>query len=702
MVTVSSPRESADISVWLESLAQGYSREDIELIRRAASLASGQIMRLQSGEPVFSHVARVASILAGMRLDCEVVAASLLLYCKEGIESFGEGVKSLVEGARRFSSFAPEETEKGELEGLRKMLLAIVQDIRVVLIKLADELQTLRYLVATDQAESRLKAATETRDIYAPLANRLGLWQIKWELEDLSFRILEPEIYKKIAKLLDEKRFDREAFIGAAVAELKDALIEAGIKGEISGRPKHIYSIYKKMQRKNLGFEGIYDVRAIRVLVDEVKDCYAVLGIVHDIWTPIPGEFDDYIAKPKENGYRSLHTGVFGPEGKALEVQIRTHDMHRASEMGVAAHWHYKEGGRRDFRFEEKLAWLRKLLGWRDDLGESSEFARQVREGLFRDSVYVLTPQGKVVDLPQDATPVDFAYHVHTELGHRCRGAKVDGNIVPLNTPLKTGQRVEIIAAKQGGPSLDWLNPEQGFVRSSRARAKIRQWFNSRNVEAAMAQGRLQLEKEARRAGRSGFPLEKMAGHFNFQKSEEFLVEVGRGNITRRQIQSALREETPEVERLPVLKTRASGSSGDVLVVGVDKLLTVLAKCCKPMPPDEIVGFVTRGRGVMIHRKNCINVPHLEEARLLEAQWGHQAGKFPTDIAIVALDRQGLLRDISDILARERINVTATRSMSRKDNASIRFTLEVSDLQELRKVLGMITGVPGVVQAVRR
>ena len=636
-----------------------------------------------------------------MRLDCEVIAACLLLHCDAG-GAFDESVKSLVEGARRFSSFAPGDTEKGELESLRKMLLAIVQDIRVVLIKLADELQTLRYLASSDRAEMRLKAAIETRDIYAPLANRLGLWQIKWELEDLSFRILEPETYKNIAKLLDEKRHDREEFIETAMAELEEALNEAGINGEISGRPKHIYSIYKKMQRKNLGFEEIYDVRAIRVLVDDVKDCYAVLGIVHDIWIPIPGEFDDYIAKPKENGYRSLHTGVLGPEGKALEVQIRTRDMHRSSEMGVAAHWHYKEGGKRDFRFEEKLAWLRKLLGWRNDLEESSAVARQVREGLFRDSVYVLTPQGRVIDLPQDATPVDFAYHVHTELGHRCRGAKVDGAIVPLNTPLKTGQRVEIIAAKQGGPSLDWLNPEQGFVKSGRAKAKIRQWFNSRNVEASISQGRQQIEKEAKRAGRSGFSIEKLAAHFKYQKPEDFLVEVGRGTIARRQIQSALREESREAERIPVLKSRAPQGPGDVLVVGVDKLLTVLARCCKPMPPDEIVGFVTKGRGVMIHRKHCVNVPHLDEARLLDAQWGHQVGKFPADIVIVALDRQGLLRDISDVLARERINVTATRSLIRRDHASMRFTVEVADLPELRKVLGMIMDVPGVVQAVRR
>lgn len=702
MVTVTSPGESADFSSWIESLSPSYTPQEIESIRLALEHAARRNMRLPGGESMLEHVIQSASILAGMHLDCEAVEACLLLFCSEIGEAFGEGVASLVEGVKRFSSFDLDETEKGELEGLRKMLLAIVQDIRVVLIKLADQLQSLRHLAGSGDEEARLKAAVKTRDIYAPLANRLGIWQIKWELEDLSFRILEPETYKKIAGLLDERRVDRERFIETAIAELKGELEAAGIRGEISGRPKHIYSIYKKMQRKNLGFEGIYDVRAIRVLVDDVKDCYAVLGIAHDLWTPIPGEFDDYIAKPKENGYSSLHTGVIGPEGKALEVQIRTREMHHASEMGIAAHWRYKEGGRRDFRFEEKLVWLRKLMGWRDELGESANLAREIRKGLFQEAVYVMTPQGKVIDLPRDATPLDFAYHVHTDLGHRCRGAKVDGAIVPLNTPLKTGQRVEIIAAKQGGPSLDWLNPEQGFAKSSRARAKIRQWFNSRNFEASVAQGRLQLERELKRAGRSGLSLEKVADHFSFAKLDDFLVEVGRGNITRRQIQSFLREETTEPQAQPVAKIRPTQRSGEVLIVGVDKLLTLLAKCCKPVPPDEIIGFVTRGRGIMIHRKSCTNVAHLDPDRLLEAQWGPMGGKFPADIVIEASDRQGLLRDISDILARERINVTATRTLSRVDRASMRFTIAVSDLAELRKVLGMIREVSGVVQASRR
>lgn len=702
MVTVTTPRES--LSIWLESLAPRYSQDEIEFMRRAADYAAGHCgdLLLPHGEAALSHAMLTASILAEMHLDFEVVTAGLLLPCREVGDAFGSGIASLVQGVVRFTSIEIEKIEHGELEGLRKMLLAVVQDIRVILIMLADQLQSLRYLVGGDNFDMRLKAAVETRDIYAPLANRLGIWQIKWELEDLSFRILEPETYKHIASLLDEKRTGREKFIEAAIAELKGALDAAGIRGEISGRPKHIYSIYKKMQRKNLGFDAIYDVRAIRVLVEEVKDCYAVLGIVHDIWTPIPGEFDDYIAKPKENGYSSLHTGIIGPEGKALEVQIRTYGMHQSSEMGIAAHWRYKEGGRRDSRFEEKIVLLRKLLGWRDDLSETSNPAKAVGDDFFQDTVYILTPQGKIIDLSKGSTPVDFAYHVHTDLGHRCRGAKVDGAIVPLDTPLKTGQRVEIIAAKQGGPSLDWLNPEQGFAKSSRARTKIRQWFNNRNFEASVAQGRLQVDRELRRSGRSGFSLEKMADHFKFAKLDDFLVEVGRGSITSRQIQSFLREETIAPEKVPVPRSHASPGSGDVLIVGVDKLLTLLAKCCKPAPPDEIVGFVTRGRGVMIHRKSCTNVAHLDQARLLDAQWGGGEAKFAVDIGIDAQDRQGLLRDISDVLSREKINVTATRTLSRKDRANMLFTLEVSDLGQLRKVLGLIMEVPGVVHAARR
>lgn len=695
MVTVVPSFEPADLSSWIESISSGYAPHEVESIRLAAQYAATHDEFLDNGERLLEHALSCASILAGMHMDCEVLQAALLLHCSKDTGSFGEGVAGLVEGVSRFSSFDVEEIV--DLEGMRRLLLAIVQDIRVVLLKLADQLQSLRHLAGCDDEEARKKAAHKTRDIYAPLANRLGIWQIKWELEDLSFRILEPVIYRKIAKQLDEKRLDREKFIETSISELKEALHSAGIRGEISGRPKHIYSIYKKMQRKNLSFEGIYDVRAIRVLVDSVKDCYAVLGIVNDLWTPIPGEFDDYIAKPKENGYSSLHTGVIGSEGKALEVQIRTYEMHDASEMGVAAHWRYKEGGKRDFKFEEKLVWLRKLLGWRDDLGESANIAS---EGLFADSIYVLTPQGKVIDLPKDATPIDFAYHVHTDLGHRCRGAKVDGAIVPINTPLQTGQRVEIIAAKQGGPSMDWLNPDQGFARSSRARAKIRQWFNSRNFEASVASGRHLVEQELKRSGKSGFSLEKMAGHFGFSKLDDFLVEAARGSITRRQIQSLLRDDEPEQEKTPVLRRREA--PGEVLVVGVDKLLTQLGKCCRPVPPDEIIGFVTKGRGVMIHRKSCTNVAHLDPERLLDAAWGGPGGKYTAEIHIEASDRQGLLRDISDVLARERVNVTATRTVSRKDRASMRFTVQVTDLAELRKVLVLIGEVKGVMQASRR
>ncbi len=687
MVTVTLPRENIDS--WLDSLAPAYASQEISFIRRALERLSA------ADSPDLERAIGTASILAEMHLDDEVVAASLLLFAGDVGEEFGEEVAGLVAGVRRFSLIEIEKIEKGELEGLRKMLLAIVQDVRVLLIKLADQLQLLRALVGSDREEERLKVAIEIRDIYSPLANRLGIWQIKWELEDLSFRVLEPETYRKIAKLLDEKRIGRQEFISSAISDLRAALDSAGIRGDISGRPKHIYSIYKKMQRKNLDFEEIYDVRAVRVLVESVKDCYAVLGLVHDMWMPIPGEFDDYIARPKENGYSSLHTGVIGPQGKALEVQIRTFEMHNTSEMGVAAHWRYKEGGRRDAAVEEKVALLRKLLGWQE---EPSGLAKQIREGLTRDAIYVLTPQGKVIDLPGGSTPVDFAYHVHTELGHRCRGAKVDGAIVPLNYMLKTGERVEIISARQGGPSLDWLSPE--FARSSRARAKIRQWFNSRNFEASVAQGRQILERELKRAGKSGESLDRIAAHFHFQKQEEFLAELGRGGITPRQIQSCFREGEPERE--PVLRPKSHPRPGEVLVVGVDRLLTQLAGCCKPVPPDPIVGFVSRGRGIMIHRRSCPNVARMDESRLLDAQWGGGEGRYAVDIVIEASDRQGLLRDIFEVLSREKVNVTATRTISKKDRASMHLTVEVVDSAQLKRMLALISEVPDVMHAGRR
>jgi GTP pyrophosphokinase len=508
--------------------------------------------------------------------------------------------------------------------------------------------------------------------------------------------------------MLDEKRVERERFIEDARERLGAELARAGIACEITGRPKHIYSIYKKMQQKRLAFEDVHDVNALRVFVHEVKDCYAVLGIVHNLWTPIPSEFDDYIAKPKRNDYRSLHTAVVGPGERVLEVQIRTYEMHRQAELGIAAHWRYKEGSRVDSRYDEKVAWLRQMLEWKEELGDGRSAAEHFKASLFDDTVYVLTPQGKVVDLPKGATPVDFAYAVHTDLGHRCRGARVDGAMVPLNTALAHGQSVEIIAAKQGGPSRDWLNSALGYIASHRARVKVRQWFNAQNLETAVAQGRAVVEKELQRVGLTALRLETIAERAGFATLQELFAAVGRGELNARQLLAAIR--TPEAAALepatPELVTHkprtVPGGSG-ILVVGVDKLLTVPAKCCKPAPPDEIVGFVTRGRGVTIHRARCVNLRAMPAERLIAAQWGAaDGGSFPVDIEVHANDRTGLLRDVSDMLARERINVLAANTGSRDASARMVFTLEVTDLAQLARVLGLIAQVPGVVSARRK
>jgi len=669
------------------------------------------------------EVLETANILLGLALDHECVAAALLApllrtrpeSARELRERFGVRTIDLAEGVLRMGEIGklsgravfPErpEAQAAQLESLRKMLLAMVQDVRVVLIKLADHLRELRGVVRSDDVSRRLELAELTRDVFAPLANRLGVWQIKWELEDLTLRVLEPDSYKRIARLLDEKRQDRERYIENVVAQLKGELTRAGIAGEVSGRPKHIASIHRKMMSKAIDFEGLYDVRAVRVLVEDIKDCYAVLGIVHSLWSPLPKEFDDYIAKPKANNYRSLHTAVIGPEGKSVEVQIRTREMHQHSELGVAAHWQYKEGGRGDRSYQEKIAWLRQVLEWKDDVSDAGELAEQFRTGLFEDTVYVLTPQGRVIDLPKGSTPVDFAYHVHTELGHRCRGARVDGAMVPLNTPLANGQQVEVIAAKQGGPSRDWLNPQLGFLKSPGARGKVRQWFNRQNLEADIAQGRTLLEKELQRRGLSRLNLDQLAQDMGYERLGDLLAGLGRGEIGPKALQDAL---TPDhapavIEEVPIVTRRPARGGGGVLVVGVDKLLTSPAKCCRPAPPEPIVGFVTRGRGVSVHRADCANLARLDPERRIAAEWGAPGTTtFPVEIVVDAVDRTGLLRDISEVLSRERINVTATRSSSTDMSARMRFTVEITDLGQLQKMLALICEVKGVLHAKRR
>jgi GTP pyrophosphokinase len=724
------------VAAWLDTLRGAYPQEDLDSFAAALDYARARCGELtgREGEPLIGRGLAAATILAGLKLDAGTVRGALLsglprasAFDAEEVGSrFGADVAALVAGAARMDeirAIAPRgdaNERAAQAERLRKMLLAMVEDIRVVLLKLAERTAALRFLMTGGAAmlEQRQQSAREALELFAPLANRLGIWQLKWELEDLSMRALEPETYKTIAKLLDERRLDRERYIEEVIGRLQRELATAGIRAEITGRPKHIYSIWNKMRRKQSGIDALYDIRAVRILVDDVKDCYTALGLVHHIWTPLPREFDDYIAKPKANNYRSLHTAVIGPEEKPLEVQIRTSEMHQHSEYGVAAHWRYKEGGakgvRRDPAFEDRIAWLRQVLDWKDAVADESQWLAAFKESLFTDTIYVLTPQGKVVDLPRGSTPVDFAYAVHTSLGHRCRGARVDGAMVPLNHVLENGQRVEIIAAKVEAPSRDWLNPELGYAHSHRARAKVRQWFKAQQLEQTLAQGRALVERELQRAGATAVNLDAVAAKAGFAKAEELYAAAARDELNTRQIQMAIKAvmqpdamppSEPEVE-VVARQSKAGGAGGGILVVGVDRLMTNLARCCKPAPPDDIVGYVTRGKGVSIHRQSCSNVERMrarEPERLVVADWGTPRDEvFPVDIVLEAMDRQGLLRDITEIFSRERINVTAANSLTRNGATRMAFTLEVRSLNALGRALTLVRDVRGVLSAGRR
>lgn len=722
-----------DISSWIASSAQRFSPGEVDLIRHACDLAaplySGHAEL--TGAPLLQHALGAATILIDMNMDAETIAATILHAVPEHLDDwqatlatrFGNSIAGLVEGIARMEQIQEFSETEGlhnpdrksgdqaqQIESLRKMLLAMVQDIRVVLIKLAERTQTMRRLSGA-RPDLQKKIAQESQRIFAPLANRLGVWQIKWELEDLSLRYLEPQLYKDVAKMLDERRVDREQYIIDVVAQLKQELDQAGIKGEVSGRPKHIYSIIKKMKSKHLDFSELYDVRAVRILVNDIKDCYAVLGMIHNLWQPIPGEFDDYIARPKSNNYRSLHTAVSGPRGLAVEVQIRTFEMHHYSELGVAAHWRYKEGGKSDAKFDEKIAWLRQILAWKDEVSDSGDLMEQFKSELFQDKVYVLTPQGKVIDLPTGATPIDFAYTLHTDLGHRTRGAKVNGSIVPLNTKLQNGQRVEILTSKLGSPSRDWLNTSLGFLQSPGARAKVRHWFKYQHFDENVTQGRAKLDRELHRAGVGAINQEKIAQKLQFQKLEDFLAAIGRGDISDHQIALAIQEEVaprPEdtVQVQTSKRSTAQPSLTGIVIEGIGNLQTSTAKCCKPMPPDIIVGYLTRDHGVTIHRRACTfiaRMPEDRQNRVLNAQWGnYQNTSTDVDIEIEAHDRQGLLRDISDLFVREKVNATKANTMSRNDLALMRFSIQISDLDQLSRLLVLIQQVPNVIATRRR
>ena len=729
-------------SAALEPLAEGLSTQDRGVIARALEFAeplyAGE--RLSTGESVWPHALGIGASLASIGMDVAGRAAGVLFAAPKHLREegalqagFGDEIAALAAGVEklyqlrvatrpgaRAGAATKRDLRAEQSEILRKMVLGMVEDIRVVLIRLASRTQTLRWF-AKQASEERRSYAEETLDIYAPLANRLGVWQLKWEMEDLSFRFLEPDLYKRIARMLDEKRVEREQYIASAMAQLGRELEAAGVQAEIAGRPKHIYSIWNKMRSKELDFDQVYDVRALRVIVPDVKDCYAALGVVHNLWQPLPREFDDYISRPKGNMYQSLHTAVIGPADRTLEVQIRTEEMHRHAEFGVAAHWRYKEGGRTaraDARFDDKIALLRQLLAWRDEVADSAQWTEKTRAAALDDSVYVLTPQGKVVDLPVGATAVDFAYALHSDLGHRCRGAKVDGRMVTLDTPLASGQRVEIVTAKSGGPSRDWLSAERGFVKTHRARQKIRQWFNAQALAETVAAGRAIVERELKRGGAGQAGLEAVAGKLGFGKSDDLFAAVGRDEVNLRQLQVALRElkgTAPQREAQPLPasvapKKRArgpgarGGEDGGVLVVGMDRLLTQLARCCKPVPPDAVRGFVTRGKGVTVHREDCDSLRRLAERhpeRMIDAQWSGAGGSYTVEVRVTATDRPGLLRDIGDALAREHINVTAVRTQSRDDLAFMNFTFMVANLEQLKRAFGTIRDVGGVIRVAR-
>jgi len=729
---------SINLDAWLDHIVSVDTALDREALKEACEFARHAEQQDNAsnnlwaeGTSSFQTGLEIAEILADLKLDQDsLVAAVLYRGVREGkvslpdvAQRFGPTVSKLIDGVLRMAaisaSLSPRQSlvlgSQAQVENLRKMLVAMVDDVRVALIKLAERTCAIR-AVKNLPDEKRNRVAREVFDIYAPLAHRLGIGHIKWELEDLSFRYLEPEQYKQIAKLLHERRLDRERFISEVMRQLENELLATGVKADISGRAKHIYSIWRKMQRKGLEFSQIYDVRAVRVLVPEMRDCYTALGIVHTLWRHIPKEFDDYIANPKENGYRSLHTAVIGPEGKVLEVQIRTHAMHEEAELGVCAHWRYKgtdvKSGSN--HYEEKISWLRQVLEWHEELGDIGGLAEQLRVDIEPDRVYVFTPDGHAIDLPKGATPLDFAYRVHTEIGHNCRGAKINGRIVPLNYSLQTGEQVEIITSKQGTPSRDWLNSNLGYITTSRARAKIVHWFKLQARDQNVAAGRTLLERELARLALPQVDFERLADKANMKTAEDMFAALGAGDLRLAQLVN-LAQQLVEPERgneqLELIPRNAKGykpgKRGDIQIQGVGNLMTQMAGCCQPLPGDAIVGYITQGRGVSIHRQDCASVLQLgsrEPERIIQVSWGPvPVLTYPVDIIIRAYDRSGLLRDVSQVLLNERINVLAVNTRSNKEDntALMSLTIEIPGLDALGRLLGRISQLPNIIETRR-
>lgn len=740
----------------LECLPDNYSLVDRELIQRAYRFAeqAHQGQKRASGEPYITHCLAVASILAEMRVPPILVIAGLLHDTVEDTpvtledirREFGDEVSRFVDGVTKLSNLPqvskdeqiegqtddedrkppsggsrPDGHGRGSLEGisevsvksrrrdmnsetLRKTFLAMGEDVRVVLIKLADRLHNMRTLGYMPEAKRR-RIAQETLDIFAPLANRLGIWQIKWELEDLAFRYVNPEKFKEIAEHLAERRTDREKQVHDIVGQLLSILAQNGIKVDISGRPKHIYSIYRKMMEKGKSFEMVRDLRGVRLIVPDIPSCYAALGVIHTHWRPIPHEFDDYIAVPKDNFYQSLHTAVIYDDGKPLEVQIRTPEMNQNAEYGIAAHWRYKEGMPRDVDYEQRVNWLRRLMDWRQDVEDAQEFVDGMKTDVFQDRVYVFTPRGDIIDLPAGSTPIDFAYHVHTEIGHRCRGAKVNSKLVTLDFALKTGDQVEILTAKQGGPSRDWLNPNLGLVKTQRARSKVKQWFKKQNFEQNLTQGKLLLEREFRRLGLNEVSLDQLVHDLDYRSVDDMYVALGCGDISTGRIINKISEVDKDnlefiLNTKPVSETKTSPDT--VVVLGLKGLLTNIARCCNPVPGDEIVGYITRGRGATIHRQDCPNMLRLKEhERVVKVSWGEPQRTYPINVEIKAYDRQGLMVDISNILNNEGINLLDVDVKVNHNLALINLVLEIGDIAQLSRVLTRTENLPNVMEAHR-
>lgn len=729
----------------MEVLPEKYTLVDRDLINRAYEFASkaheGQ--KRASGEPYITHCVAVAAILAELSVPPAVVIAGLLHDTVEDTDvtledirrEFGDEVTTLVDGVTKLTNlprvsrgekpvkdnipvdeevldYEVEEdsgirSSKRDLrnETLRKTFIAMGDDIRVVLIKLADRLHNMRTLSYMPE-HKRKRIAQETRDIFAPLANRLGIWRIKWELEDLSFRYLEPKEYKELAEKLAERRTSREEEIQSIIQNLHNVVEKGGIQAEITGRPKHIYSIYRKMQDKGKSFDMVLDLRAVRLLVPDIPSCYAALGLIHTNWRPIPQEFDDYIAAPKDNFYQSLHTAVIYEDGKPLEVQIRTFEMHQNAEYGIAAHWRYKEKMKYDQAFEQRISWLRRLMEWRQEVEDAQEFVDGMKSDVFDDRVYVFTPRGDIIDLPADSTPIDFAYHVHTEIGNRCRGAKVNGKLVNLDYTLKTGDQVEVLTAKKGGPSRDWMNLNLGLVKTQRARSKIRQWFKIQDREQNITHGKALFNKELQRLGLLNVDLDKLLLKIDFSSADDLYAGLGCGDISLRKIINAL----PDLEKDqdPLLQVKVKPEKADtgtaITVVGLKGILTHIARCCNPAPGDEIVGYITRGRGATIHRKDCPNMLSMEETdkeRIVQVSWGQPQRTYPISVQIKAYDRQGLMGDIYNVISNDNVNISDMNLKVSHNLTTINLVLDVGDISQLSKVLTRIENLPNVLEAHR-